>query len=159
MEDPIYLAYRLNVGANSATFALHTLYTRKDDEGFERRIASLLQRDKVHQLLERLDVGAIVIENWRDFYRWLGREAPWGAFTEKSGNELVPHWLAQSVEYQCLRLSLDAVAFQDRTCALNPQTLDGLSLEGVSPDPTAMPYVSQFKSNLMVTTQPLFSQI
>jgi hypothetical protein len=104
-----------------------------------------------------MDRAALVIQTWSDFYRWLGSRQPtWGAFTEESGLRLVPHWLAESKEYECQKTPNGAFAFFDRQCIVAPATLAGLNNYGDPPSGFGISHVISFESNLMVTTQPLF---
>ena len=157
-SSPLYLAYLIGVDRNSATFALHTGWTGKSTNEFETRIASLLDPDKIPAVLEELEVAALVIQTWTDFYRWLGKGGrSWGAFTKETGERMMPHWLLPSMEYECKRTPDEVVAFFDRKCQVEPQSLRDLQIYGTSPEPGAMRRVAQLNSDLMVTTQPLFS--
>jgi hypothetical protein len=156
MESPsVYLALLIDVGRNSATFALDTIWVCKSTDDAERREASLLIPDKLGEVMYEIDRCANRIEQWKQLYLWLGmKDGPqWAAFTKESALRLVPHWFT---EYECQRSGLETFAYVDRKCRVDPRLLRDLKVEGNTTEANAMRYSQMFGDNLVVTTQPLF---
>jgi hypothetical protein len=157
-DAPIYLLYLADVGRNSATFAVFTHYIRKVNDRREVRAPSLVSQQKTNTAIYTLDKKAPVIEDWPQFYAWLGRQKGWAAFSPESATRLVPHWLAESVEFDCAKFHLGSIEFVEQSVLPQLAMADlSFDLAGPSPDDGAFSWFMQITGNLAVVKQPVFA--
>lgn len=154
-STPVYLVFLIDVGCNSATFGVDTVWVGKSTDGAERRAPSFASPEKIPEVLEIMDKYAVLIENWAQLYRWLGMTngPQWAAFTEDSASQLIPHWIT---EYECQTSGLETFAYIDRNCGIDPQLIGEVKIEGNTTEVEAMRYSHMLGRNMVVTTQPLF---
>ena len=153
MESPlVYLVFLVDVGRNSATFAVDTVFNGNSSDD-PKRVANALRGDRIAKVLDSMDRAPHEIKSWMDFYCWLGRPRQWAEFTEESAKRLVPHWFT---EYECQPSGSETFAYIDRNCGVDPRLLVDLKLEGNADEANAKRFSSAIGNNLVVTTQPLF---
>jgi hypothetical protein len=157
----VYLAYLIEVDRNSATIALHTIWTGKSNEDSELRCASLLEASKIPRVIESMDRGVHEVKSWTDFYRWLGSGQQWASFTILDAAKFAPHWFHESAVYVCNRVpesmtAPDVIAFVDKKCKADIATIRAIKAYRDA-DPNAFGHIVSFYGNLVATTQPLFA--
>ncbi len=160
MDAPVYIAFLVGVGRNSARFATFTGWTRHTDDQLECRAPSILPADKINERFYEIDRAAKMISNWEDLYSWLGRDVgTWGAFTQKAALDLVPHWFSESVEFICESVnSTGNGPYLDVSCPpLSESELARFNdLTGSVESRDGQIFTHQAWSNLVVTMLPIF---
>lgn len=160
---PTYLLYLAGVAGNSVTFGVITHCVRWVSRDREIRGPSLLNSGKVDQATDSLDKAAPLIEDWVQLYAWLGRGTGWAKFTTDSAAKLLPHWLGESVEYDCVRFRVESIRDLEfvEPSVLPDLAVGGLSLNlaGTGPGEGAIRWFSHLTSNLVLSKRPLFPEV
>jgi hypothetical protein len=159
MDDRVYTAFLIGVGRNSATFATFTHFTRSGEDGTEWRIPSILPAEKLNEVFYEIDRAANTVGDWSDLYRWLGRDVgTWAAFTEESASRLVRHWFSDSVEFNCRFIQNGPAEFVDiNSFEFSEKHLEKFhDLTGEIDSREGHVYTVQIRSNLVLTTLPIF---
>lgn len=164
--DP-YLLYLIDVGRNWATFAIFTHLADKMIDNHDMRCPSLLDVQKMKNAMQSLDRNPVPITTWRKFFTWLGRGHGWATFSQKSAQEIVPHWLSDEAEcgYDFLEIAdFPPFAFIEPTLTMDKCLSDTVAKSckksvGPSPDPDASRWFAQIMSNMVISRRPLFAQI
>tara|TARA_R110002072_G_scaffold302332_2_gene484758 strand:- start:72 stop:584 length:513 start_codon:yes stop_codon:yes gene_type:complete len=163
MDDPIYVAFLLRVESNLVAFATFSHYTRSVDDGFELRAASELPGANFNNVLDMIDRGAIKVEDWSSFHRWLGREVgTWATFSTDAARMIVPHWFCDGAENLCRSIGADGNGpFLDiRYGALPREDLAPFDhLTGAVDSDDGKAYVYNIYSNLVITKRRIFDTI
>lgn len=160
MDTPKYLVYLADVGRNSATIAVYTGWKRSLGKGHEARTPGFVSSEIIQEALYAMGLAVPVIDDWFKFYSWLGRGSGWALFTPVSALELVPFWLGESIEYECVSFNrlLGWINFVD--AKINSNIFDSIKNNLVGPDieDDAYRWFTQLTNNLVLTKQPVFQE-
>lgn len=157
MSSSFYLLQLVSVGRNSATFGVFSGWVRGASDTEVRR-PSLVDPDTTKKAMDSLDKATALIDNWTDFYAWLGRGKGWATFTPESAAELVPTWLSQSVEFTCVKFEdlIPWVRYVEDPTHLTMLAALRTRVYGRGTDDQAYRNLVELADNLVLVTRPIF---